>query len=87
MNFEFSVFSSFQYIVVIILFDAKNVPSLASRTLHLAPGPAFDSFPAFWHNRGGSSWTFPALIRNQLFFQGALVPFSVPSIFPGFPLG
>lgn len=40
MNFEFSVFSSFQYIVVIILFDAKNVPSLASRTLPLAPGPA-----------------------------------------------
>ena len=39
INFEFSIFAILQYIAVIILFDAKNFPSLASRTLQLAPGP------------------------------------------------
>lgn len=38
-NSLFSILTTFQYIAVIILFNAKNVPSLARGTLQPAPGP------------------------------------------------
>lgn len=81
------MFATFQYIAVIILFDAKNSPSMAGRTLQLAPGPVFDSLRVFWYSHVGPSCTFPPLIRNLLFLQEALVPFSVPDVFKGVPLG
>lgn len=87
VNSLFSILTTFQYIAVIILFNAKNVPSLARGTLQPAPGPVLRASLL-----SGTIARRPALavfgpIGNPLLLQGALVPLRVPGIFKGFSLG